>query len=136
MIKLNKPSKVTPIRRKRNSEEACHQKVYFRWLSIALPYARALTFAIPNGGKRSVEEGSHLKAQGVTAGVCDVFMSIPNQFSPGLYIEFKAGKNTLTPSQAAFIARVREAGYRAEVCYSYEAAKQITLDYLQGTNYV
>jgi len=132
-LKLVKDKTLSP---RRNGTEAAHQKVFFRWLGLAFPFVRALTFHIPNGGRRNAEEGAHLKAQGVTAGVPDIFMAIPTEAYPGLFIEFKAGKNKATAMQAAFIARLREAGYRVDVCYSYEEARTIVIEYLKGSDYV
>lgn len=128
----NKPPGVTL---RRNSIEATHQKVFFRWLQLAFPKARSLTFAVPNGGRRDAAEGAHLKAQGVTAGVPDIFMAVPHVNYHGLFIEFKAGKNKPTALQAAFINRLRDAEYKVDVCYSYEEARTIVIEYLKGTEF-
>ena len=86
----------------RKNEEAQHQMAFFKWLDLAQPVIRKLTFAIPNGGSRNVLEAVNLKRQGVTKGVADVFVSLPNNNYHGLYIEFKAGKNKLTRYQEVF----------------------------------
>ena len=135
MIKSNKPSRATPTRAKRNNGEGLEQKLFFDWLKLAKPMARALTFAIPNGGKRDELVGFILKQQGVTAGVPDVYMAVPTDFYPGLFIEFKYGSNKLTGVQQVFIARLREAGYRVDVCYSFEEARNVVLEYLKGSEY-
>jgi hypothetical protein len=109
--------------------------MFFRWLSIAKPFVRALTFAVPNGGRRDCAEAISLKAQGVTAGVPDIFMALPNERFSGLFIEFKHGKNKTTGLQDAFIARLREVGYCATICYSFDEAKEVVEEYLKGTDY-
>lgn len=43
-------------------------------------------FAVPNGGKRGKIEAANLKKEGVTSGVSDLIVIIPNQT---LYIELK-----------------------------------------------
>lgn len=97
---------------------------------------RALTFAIPNGGTRNIIEAKNLKQQGVTAGVPDVMLAIPTEDFAGLFLEFKYGKNKATGLQNAFIARLREAGYKADVVYSFEEAQMVVVDYLRNSDYV
>ena len=121
--------------RKSVSSEAGEQATFFAWLTVYRPFVRALTFAVPNGGKRNIFEAKALKLQGVTPGVPDVFMAIPSEPFAGLFIEFKFGKNRTTGLQNAFIARVREVGFRAEICYSFEEAKIVVLEYLKNTEY-
>jgi hypothetical protein len=76
-----------------------------------------------------------MKEAGVTSGVPDIFMAIPSDNYAGLFIEFKFGKNKLTGLQQVFIARLREVGYRVDVCYTFEEARIVVLDYLKGTDY-
>jgi hypothetical protein len=115
---------------KKNQGESSTQKVFFRWLELAMPLVRPFVFAVPNGGSRHKAEAVALKKQGVTAGVPDVFCALPNQLYSGLFIEFKYGKNKLTKLQQEFIIRLRQAGYCAEVCYSFEEAQKLILEYL------
>lgn len=110
------------VKKSRKYLEANHQKAFFAWLSLKYPWARAVTFAIPNGGKRNIEEAAHLKAQGVTAGVPDVFSAIPNAEHHGLFIEFKANKNKLTAKQEAFIENIQAQDYAVAICYSVDEA--------------
>lgn len=59
-------------------------------------------FAIPNGGKRDAITAALLKKQGVLSGAWDLFLSVPSNGFGGLFLEAKAGKNTLTENQKAF----------------------------------
>ncbi len=127
--------RLIPTAKKRSNGEACTQKAFFRWLALAKPFVRALTFAIPNGGKRDIKEAYAMKEAGVTAGVPDILLAIPTDNYPGLFIEFKFGNNKLTGLQQVFIARLREVGYRVDVCYTFEEARQVVLDYLKGSDY-
>jgi len=113
----------------KNVSESQHQKAFFEWLSH-YPNIRSLTFAIPNGGRRDAREARNLKLQGVTAGVPDIFIAIPSKEFNGLFLELKAGKNKTTKNQDIMIYKLRENGYKVEVCYGWEEAKNVCVDYL------
>ena len=108
------------------------QKAFFKWLTLRHPFYRRLTFAIPNGGKRDLITATRLKEVGVTAGVPDVFFSLPNDTYHGLYIEFKDGRNKLTKPQAQMKLVLENAGYRHEICYDWEEAKKAFERYVNG----
>jgi len=123
--------------------EAQIQASFFQEINL-YPKVRPYIFAIPNGGYRRQKsyiskdgkqkswspEAKKLKQQGVTPGVPDVFLSLPNKLFHGLYIEFKAGKNKPTIEQYDMIDNLRKAGYRCEVCYSEQEAMDIVMEYL------
>lgn len=87
-------------------------------------------FAIPNGGSRNKAEAAKLKAEGVSAGVPDLFIPIPKQGYHGLFIEMKVGKNRTSLEQDEWLALLRKNGYRAEVCYGADAAIKTIDDYI------
>jgi hypothetical protein len=68
--------------------------------------------------------------EGVRAGVLDVFTAFPMHPFPGLWLEFKVGKNTLTKEQRIFMDEMERLAYRCEVVRSAEAALEIWADYL------
>lgn len=109
--------------------ESLHQKAFFQWLAYWNPEASKLTWHTPNGGKRNVIEGSNFKQMGVKPGVPDVFMAVPHGDYHGLFIEFKAGKNSLTQMQNEMMLNLRQKGYMAEACYSVEDAIEIVRSY-------
>jgi hypothetical protein len=101
---------------------------------------------IPNGGSRGDTErtrmiaGGTLKAEGVKAGVMDVFWPlVRSEWSAcGLYIEMKRPSlktvkgGGLSDDQIAFGNFVSSQGYRVVVCYTWlEAAAEIKKYYLQ-----
>lgn len=55
---------------------------------------------IPNGGSRNAIEGAKFKKMGVRAGVPDYL--VMKDFKPVGWLEFKWGKNDLTPKQREF----------------------------------
>jgi len=101
-----------------------------------------LLYAIPNGqarpwstnkkGQRFSPVGQKLRAEGVQAGVPDVHLPVACGGYHGLWIEMKFGTNKPTESQQDWIGRLRAAGHRVEVCYSFEEARAAILRYLDG----
>ena len=90
-----------------------------------------LLFHIPNGGGRSKAEAGRFKAEGVKAGVPDLFLPVPRGESHGLFIELKRLEGgSVSKEQKEWIAQLREQGYRAEVCKGWEAASRVLLEYL------
>lgn len=110
--------------------ESAEQRAYFDW---ARYHAGAkVAFAIPNGGRRNRIEAARMKGEGVTAGVLDVMLPRARGGAHGLWLEFKAGRNTLTKSQAERADQLVADGYAVAVVYSALAAIRVTLDYLDG----
>jgi hypothetical protein len=98
-----------------------------------------LMFAIPNGGLRDKRVASQLKAEGVKAGVLDIFLPVPkiyvdkitgNQFAYcGLFIEMKYGTNKPSPEQEEFANAVVRQGYYVALCYSWQEAVEAIKNY-------
>lgn len=99
--------------------------------------------AIPNGGARgdgrdATVRGANLKAEGVRAGVADVFLPVPRNGWHGLYIEMKkpslkpvkTGRGGLSDEQLEFRDYARMSGYGWVVCYSWEHAVEVLKQYL------
>lgn len=110
--------------------ESEHQQAYFKWARLH-PLAK-LAFAIPNGGARSKVTASILKAEGVKAGVPDVFVPVPINLHHGLYIEFKHGANKPNPEQQEFLQRMDSLGFCCAVAYDWQLAQQHTIRYFKG----
>ena len=91
-------------------------------------------FAIPNGGARHLFVAKKLKAEGVKAGVLDIFLATPRDQGMekynGLFIELKYGNNKPSKYQKEWITRLTRAGYQCEVCYGFEEARSVILEYL------
>lgn len=83
-------------------------------------YPNHLIYSIPNGGKRNAIVAAKLKAEGVLAGVPDLFVPVARNGWHGLYIEMKAGKNKPTEAQNNVMATLSGQGYKCEVCRSLE----------------
>ena len=87
-----------------------------RFLKIAAP--DLLWFHPANGGYRNPREAKKLKDMGVRPGVPDLAFVLPGGMSA--FIELKAGKNGLQPSQKDFAQQATEAGSAWQVCRSLE----------------
>ena len=78
-------------------------------------------FAIPNGGRRDPITARMLKREGVKPGAPDLFF-------PGfkLFIEMKdRHRGKPSPAQIKMMNRLRDAGYRCEVCEGAKEAHKI-----------
>ena len=126
-------SALTPERIAEVQSEHGQQTALFAW--AALPETRAMypgienMFAIPNGGERNLKVAANLKAEGVRAGVADVFLPVARRGFHGLFVEMKFGKNSTTSEQKEFLSNVELQGFATSVCYSFVEAKTIIEKY-------
>lgn len=92
-----------------------------------------LLFHIPNGGSRNKIEAAHLKAQGVKAGVPDLFLPVARGVWYGLFIELKRQKGgRVSDQQRRWIEALERQGYRAEIACGWREAAAIITDYLDN----
>lgn len=83
-------------------------------------------------GKRSEATGRRLKAEGLKPGVPDVCLPIPSCNFHGLYIELKVGKNKPKDEQIHWLNGLADQGYAVAVCYGWEEAQGVIVNYLEG----
>lgn len=102
-----------------------------RWFRLQYPEYAGLLYTIPNGGKRNAVTGAILKAEGALAGVADIFLSVPNRFYHGLYIEMKKPKGRQQESQKQFQQAVESQGYKYSLCYSLDEFMELVKMYLK-----
>ena len=97
--------------------EHVEQREFVQWFRQTFRPVRI--FAIPNGGSRSRSEGGRLKAEGVSAGVPDLF--VPEWL---LWIEMKrADGGTLSAEQKDWRDYLQGIGHSWIVCHGLEDAK-------------
>jgi hypothetical protein len=90
--------------------EHCEQRDLVRW--FRRKYGPVRIFAIPNGGYRSMTAAAKFKAEGVSAGVLDLFVPAWR-----LWVEMKRQKGgRLSPEQADWIEYLESLGYTCLVC--------------------
>lgn len=119
----------------KNRSESTEQITLIQWcdLNKCVCPELGLIFHIPNGGKRSKTEAKRLKAEGVKAGVPDLFLPVARGKFHGLFIEMKYGNNKATAKQREWIIELNEQGYYATVCYGFEEAKATIESYIKLT---
>lgn len=88
-----------------------------KWLRYQYPQLANLFYAIPNGGYRNPVTSKIMKAEGVLAGVADLFLSYPNKTKHGLYIEMKTKAGKQSEYQKQFQSNVEAVGYQYAVCH-------------------
>ena len=114
------------------NNEHLAQSLLIKWFRLQYPLMAKCLWAIPNGGARHIGTALKLKAEGVTAGVSDLFLMIPANGLHGLFIEMKAQKGAkIQQNQIDFLNLAESMGYGAEVAYGFEEAQKIIQKYLQ-----
>lgn len=89
-------------------------------------------FAIPNGGARHIVTGRKLKAEGVCAGVPDLFLAHPVDPFAGLFVEMKTAGGRVSPEQRVWLTDLSGAGYACAVAYGGNQGIQAIQTYLVG----
>ncbi|MPM78797.1 hypothetical protein SDC9_125811 [bioreactor metagenome] len=115
--------------------ESVEQQILFRWARMQrCRYPELdLLYHIPNGGSRKKAEAGRFKAEGVKAGIPDIFLPVPRDQYHGLYIELKRTKGgRISPEQVMWMEALTKQGYCCAVCKGHEAAIKVILDYLEG----
>jgi hypothetical protein len=97
----------------------------------------ALIYAIPSGGHRRKSVAGRMKAEGVKAGLPDLHLPVPmtrredGRIFHGLWIEMKVPGGRVRATQKWWHEALRNMGHRVEVCWSFEEARNVLLDYLE-----
>lgn len=91
-----------------------------------------LLFHIPNERKCSPQQGKILKLMGVKKGVPDLFLPVPHGNHTGLWIEMKTDTGKPSEEQLWWQTELLKQGYISTICYGWENASRIIVDYLEG----
>ena len=132
--KLSRGEKKPPRKKTRHLESQI-QKSFVQW-SAYFPCGTGkladYLIAIPNGGGRSKIEASILKAEGVKAGVSDMFLAYPANGFNGLWLEFKTQEklSKVSEKQQNWLDLMQSVGYKTGVPRSLEEAIKMVQDYL------
>jgi hypothetical protein len=104
------------------------QQQCVRWFKYQYPHDVIASF--PNEGKRTIGSALRMKAEGLRAGMPDLFIAVMRGGYGGLFIEMKYGKEKPTDLQEATHSDLRAAGYDVQVCRSFEAFMILVKEYL------
>ena len=96
------------------------QQVCVRWFRLQYPEYSKLLFAIPNAGKRLGMNGARMKAEGLLAGVPDLFLAIGSNGFNGMFIEMKHGKNKPSNEQKMMLEELKSRCYNVEIIYTLD----------------
>lgn len=113
----------------RKDDEHELQCACVHWFRMQHPSISTLLFAVPNGGARNMITGAKLKAEGVTAGVADLILLVP-QNKP-IFLELKTKIGRQSDSQKEWQKSVENAGYAYHVIRSVDDFMQVVRDSLK-----
>lgn len=117
----------TVVKRHTESNE---QIAAMDWLRAQYPNIALHTLHIGNERKASYYAGYIMKRMGVLKGASDLFMAWPSGGFHGLFIEVKSKIGRPSAEQKAFLQRMKDVGYRAEICYGAEEVISTMKDYI------
>lgn len=114
------------------ASEELEQITLFHWVKMnTSKYPELeLLFHIPNGGHRALSEAKRFKAQGVRAGVPDLFLPVASDGYHGLFIELKSMSGKASKDQLYWIDELNKEGYLAIICYGWVEAVNKIIKYL------
>lgn len=108
------------------------QVVVIDWFDMQYPALAGRLFAVPNGGHRHKAVAAQLKAEGVRAGVPDLWLPIPCHGFHGLIIEMKRRRGgQASTEQTGWLNFLDVHGYLAVLCAGADPAMQTIKDYLR-----
>lgn len=102
------------------------------WFKIQYPKIAPLLFAVPNGGKRNAREASIMKSEGVTAGVADLILLLPNKKHNAMCIEMKYGNGKQSPLQKQWAEIAQANGAKYTIIRSIEQFIQEVTEYINN----
>lgn len=104
--------------------EHAEQVTFVKWFRIQYP--KLLIFAIPNGEYRDPKTAQRLKAEGVTAGVPDLFIPSHN-----LWVEMKRSKGgAVSKDQKTMHTYLESIGHTVIIGKGWEDAKEKVQKYI------
>lgn len=129
---------MTPEQIAKSNTEHAHQCALFAWATLNREKYPMLEhmFAIKNAEKAGKVAGAMAKAEGVRAGVPDIFLPYAKGFFHGLFIEMKRPetnlqkKGTISKEQTTFMNSVKRVGFACVVCYTWREAANAIEEYL------
>lgn len=116
----------------------------FRWIEASgrlhpedSPVRETLLWihAVPNGAHLSKSQAAKLVAEGLTSGILDVACDEPRDEFHALKIEMKRRGRKPSPAQTRYMHYLARIHVRYEVCYTWQQAARLIIDYLGLTEF-
>ena len=117
---------------KKKNEESQLQIECVNWYRHEYPQYANLLFSIPNGGLRSYKTARTMKAEGIRAGVSDLFLMMKHPKHNGLWIEMKSEKGVVSSEQKDFHQDAINNGFAVAVCRNIFEFKKTIKKYFAG----
>lgn len=114
--------------------ESEEQKALFLWAAYNSGRHPELKwmYHVPNEGKRSVQRGAQMRAEGLKKGVPDVCLPVQRHGHGALYIEMKRVRGgRLTDEQKEWAEGLTRCGNLVRRCNGWEQAVEAIEDYLR-----
>lgn len=112
-------------------QESQLQQICVQWFRDKYQELSKMLFAVPNGGFRNLSEAIRMKREGVTPGVSDLILLIPNGEFSSLCIEMKFGKGKQSDLQKEWQTETEKHGNKYIICNSFELFKSGIEEYLK-----
>lgn len=126
--------------------EGGHQKAIFIWASWNRGRYPELKWlhSSQSGAKMTPATAGKMKAEGMRAGVVDIFLDVPRGGFHGLRLELKVPeqrnakgtivkrKGVLSAEQEEWLAHYASSGFFTHTCYGWESAVQLIETYLNA----
>lgn len=123
-------------RKKHNLEESRIQRNLIKWWKFAhssFGVPEIVLMSVPNGGTRgNILQAITMVREGLRPGASDLFLATSRLNYHGLWIEMKRPGGKVSVEQTEFQEEMTRQGYAACSCFSFDAAKQLISDYLNG----
>lgn len=118
------------VKRQRLHDESDLQINCVETFRLIYPKYKWLLFSVPNEGIRDTRTAARLVRQGLSKGVLDIFICLPNKTYHGIFIDFKSSKGRLSEYQILFIKAVQNQ-YKCVIVRSVEQFLNEIKDYLK-----
>lgn len=112
--------------------EARLQQDCVTWFRNSFKQLANLLYKNHNEGRKNLIAASLDKAMGLTSGIPDLFLAIPNNSFHGLYLELKVPGQKPTKVQTERITQLQEQGYQVEIITTLDQFQNVIQLYLQS----
>jgi hypothetical protein len=111
------------------NQEHYQQVAVFHFLEQYHPDLYALSYAVPNSGKRPKKTAFDMKAEGQKSGYPDTGIDAARGLYHGFRCELKTTIGRASPAQVNYAVMLRKQGYCVVFCHGFENTIKAFLEY-------